>query len=82
MINLDTSNQNHVSLFHIDGTYKLTRSKPPLLVFGRSNSNKKVYLIVLGIVSREEAIIFNVFFSAILWLCQTFNINFRLTYLI
>ncbi|RNA06618.1 hypothetical protein BpHYR1_045741 [Brachionus plicatilis] len=41
---LTDDNQDH-SLFHIDGTYKITFENYPLLVFGRSNPNRILYPI-------------------------------------
>lgn len=80
-INCDTNNQSNIALFHIDGTYKITREGFPMLVFGRSNLNRKIYPIAFGIVSNEEAYDFLHFFQSIKSLCRFFNINFELNFL-
>lgn len=55
-MNCNTINQNGIALFHIDGTYKITKEGYPMLVFGRSNPNRKIYPIVVGLVSSEEQV--------------------------
>ncbi|CAF1028296.1 unnamed protein product [Brachionus calyciflorus] len=80
-MNCDTSNQNHSALFHVDATYKLSISRHPLLLFGRSNFKKEIKPIVLGIISQEETLEFKIFFSSIHSLCQHFGINFVLRYM-
>ncbi|CAF1103637.1 unnamed protein product [Brachionus calyciflorus] len=52
-LNLDASNQE-LTIFHIDGTYKINREGYPMLVFGRSNPSRKIYPAIVGIVSKEE----------------------------
>ncbi|CAF0999539.1 unnamed protein product [Brachionus calyciflorus] len=69
-INCDTNNQSNIALFHIDGTYKITREGFPMLVFGRSNLNRKIYPFAFGIVSNEEAYDFLHFFQSIKSLCR------------
>ncbi|CAF0909747.1 unnamed protein product [Brachionus calyciflorus] len=53
-MNCNTLDQNGIALFHIDGTYKITKEGYPLLVFGRSYLKRKIYPIVIGITSSEE----------------------------
>ncbi|CAF0903948.1 unnamed protein product [Brachionus calyciflorus] len=79
-LNCNTDNQEH-SLFHIDGTYKITIENYPLLVFGRSNPNRTLYLIVFRITSKEEKENFVNFFDSIKFICRLFNINFSLKFL-
>lgn len=80
-MNCDPMNQNGITLFHIDGTYKITKERYPMLVFGRSNPNRKMYPIVVGIISSEEQIDFEYFFSNIIGICRFFGINFSIRFL-
>ncbi|CAF1156107.1 unnamed protein product, partial [Brachionus calyciflorus] len=52
-----------------------------MLVFGRSNPNRKMYPIVFGLVSNEETFDFLHFFESIKSLCRFFNINFEVRFL-
>ena len=72
-MNCDTSNQGHISIFHVDGTYKITREGYTMLVFGRSNPNRKMYPIIFGIVSNEETVDFLHFLSRLKF-CAVFSI--------
>ena len=53
--NADTTNQNFVAIFHLDGTYRITLNNFPLSVFGRSDMNRKFFPIALALLSRETA---------------------------
>ena len=53
--NADTTNQNHIAIFHLDGTYRITLNNFPLSVFGRSDLNRKFFPIALALLSRETA---------------------------
>ena len=67
--------QSHESIFHLDGTYKTNFNNFPLLSFGRSNINRKYYLIFLSLVSKEETEDYIRLFEAFKYLCTAFNIN-------
>ena len=53
--NADTTNQNFVAIFHLDGTYRITLNNFPLSVFGRSDMNRKFFPIALALLSHETA---------------------------
>ena len=74
--NADTTNQNHIAIFHLDGTYRITINNFPLSVFGRSDMNRKFFPIALAILSREKADDILAFLLAITKVCKHFNINF------
>ena len=44
---------NHYSVFHIDGTYKLTKNRFPVIAYGRSDTNGQLHLISIAICSNE-----------------------------
>ena len=72
----DTSNQNFMGMFHVDGTYRIVQNRFPMAVFGRSDINRKFFLIALALLSTEEAINYSDFFMAIIQVCHDFRINF------
>ena len=74
--NADTTNQNHIAIFHLDGTYRITTNNFPLSVFGRSDLNRKFHPIALALLSRETAENILAFLLAITKVCRHFNINF------
>ena len=43
----------HYSVYHIDGTYKLTKNRFPVIAYGRSDTNGQLYLISIAICSHE-----------------------------
>lgn len=52
----DTSNQNFMGMFHVDGTYRIVQNRFPMAVFGRSDINRNFFPIALALLSTEEAI--------------------------
>ena len=52
-----------------------------MLVFGRSNPSRKMYPIVIGVISSEEQVDFDHFFRSILSICRFFGINLHLRFL-
>ena len=69
--NADTTSQSHQSLFHIDGTYKTNFNNFTMASLGRSNVNRKFYLIALCLLSKKEI----EFFEAFKLVSHTLNIN-------
>ncbi|RNA16101.1 amiloride-sensitive sodium channel subunit gamma [Brachionus plicatilis] len=80
-MNCDSANQNGITLFHIDGTYNITKKGFPLLIFGRSNPNRKIFPIVAGLCSSEEQVDFEHFFNSILMISRFFGINLIVKFL-
>ena len=78
--NTDTTNQNHVAIFHLDGTYRITINNMPLSIFGRTDMNRKFFPIALALVSRETAEELEVYLMAIQQVCRDFNINMVITF--
>ena len=58
----DTSNQGHCGIFYIDGTYKITRNKFPLVVFGRTDISRQLFPIVFMLTSHEDETDFTYFY--------------------
>ena len=84
---LDTTNQDQVSIFHIDGNYRITRNKFPLVIFGRTDISRHFHPIVFFLTSHEQEVDFAYFYAQLKMLVDVlktaFNIqiNFTFTYL-
>jgi hypothetical protein len=59
---LDTSNQGHCGIFHIDGTHKIIRNKFPLVVFDRDDITRQLFPIVFMLTSHEDETDFTYFY--------------------
>ena len=85
---LDTSDQGNVALFHIDGTYRMTKLKFPLVIFGRIVIKRRFHPIIYFLTSHEQEIDFTYFYVELRAFLEKlqgeYNINicFVFTYLI
>lgn len=75
---LDTTNQNHQACFHIDGTYKITRNKFPVVVLGRTDISRQFLLIVFMLTSHEDETDFTYFYRELLQLLHKLQYNYNI----
>ena len=78
---IDCSNQNGYGMIHIDGTYKITRNKFPLIVFGRTDLRRQFHPISFMVTSHEDNTDFSFFYSELIKILNILKINFSLYYL-
>ena len=76
---LDTTNQSHISIFHIDGTYKITRNKFPLVIFGRTDINRHFHPIIFFLTSHEDTSDFTYFYEELKNLIKRLSVDFNIT---
>ena len=75
------ANCEHDGVFHIDGTYKLTKNRFPMLVFGITSIRGEFHPIAYNITSHEKQSDFVNFFSAISILADEMEVDFDPDYL-
>ena len=78
-ISFNNSSVTEQSIYHIDGTYKITKARYPLVVIGRSDHNGSFFPICISIVSHEQTEDFIHIFQALRELCLSLNISFNPT---
>ena len=76
------SNLSREGMFHIDGTYKITKNGFPLMVFGITDMAHTFHPIAFCVTSHESEADFSEFFNGIIKVAEDLDISFNPKYFV